>query len=70
MRLDLAVQEVGCHEELQCNLWWDGELWDLSGAVGVASFVCKIHTYFLKYVRGNLTEVNLENEEIILQFPI
>jgi len=62
MRLNSAVQEVGCHEELQSDLWGDGELWDLSGAVSVASLVCKIHAYFLKNMRRNLTEVNLENE--------
>ena len=56
MRLNSAVQEVGCHEELQSDLWGDGELRDLSGAVSVASLVCKIHAYFLKNMRRNLTE--------------
>ena len=32
----LAVEEVGGHEQLQRDLWRDGELGDLRGTVGVA----------------------------------
>ena len=41
----LAVKEVGRHEELQCNLGCNGELWDLGTAVGVAYLVVEIHTH-------------------------
>ena len=40
----LAVQEVGCHEELQRYLSGDGELGDLSTAVSVADFVREVLT--------------------------
>lgn len=46
----LAVEEVGGHEELQGDLWGDGELWDLCGAVGVAHFVGEVHAHLLKHV--------------------
>jgi len=47
---DLAVQEVGGHEQFQGDFWSNGKLWDLSGAVGEANFVCEEHTNLLKDV--------------------
>lgn len=38
----LAVEEVSCHEELQCYLSGDGELWNLSATVGIPDLVSEI----------------------------
>lgn len=46
----LAVEEVSGHEELQGNLWGNGEFGDLCGAVGVAYFVGKVHAHLLEYM--------------------
>ena len=50
--LFLAVQKVGCHEQLQCNLRCNGELWYLCTAVGVANFVVKIHADLAQDMRA------------------
>lgn len=34
-----AVEEVGGHEKLQCDLGRDGELGDLRGTVGVSHLI-------------------------------
>ena len=41
----LAVQKVGCHEQLQSNFRCNGELRDLRAAVGVADFVVEVHAH-------------------------
>jgi hypothetical protein len=54
-----AVEEICRHEELESDLRRDGELGDLSGAVGVSSFIGEVHADFLKYVTWNLSEIDL-----------
>lgn len=54
-----AVEKVGGHEQLQRDLWLDGEFRDLGGAVGVAHLVREVHADLLKHVRGDLAEVDL-----------
>lgn len=46
----LAVQEISCHQELQSDLRRDRELWDLSGTICKAHFICEVHADFLQYV--------------------
>ena len=54
----LTIQKVCSHEELQGDLWGDGELGDLGGAVGEPHFVGEVHADLLQHMRGNLTEVD------------
>ena len=56
---NLAVEEVGGHEELEGDLWRDRELGDLGGAVGETDLVGEVHAHLLKDVGRNLTEVHL-----------
>lgn len=42
-----AVEEVCCHEQLEGNLWGNGELGDLGGAVCVAHLVCEVLAHLL-----------------------
>ena len=55
----LTVEEVCSHQELESNLWRNGELWDLGGAVGESDLVGEVHTNFLENMRGDLSEVHL-----------
>ena len=55
----LTIQEVSSHEELQCDLWGDGELGDLCGAVGEADLVGEVHAHLLQDMGRDLTEVDL-----------
>ena len=45
-RKSLAIQEIGCHQQLQCNLWGNGKLRNLGTAVGVSHFVHEISADF------------------------
>ena len=54
----LTVQEVCSHEQLQGDLWGNGELGDLGGAVGEPHFVGEVHANLLQHMRGNLSEIN------------
>ena len=54
-----TVKEVGGHQELEGDFWWDGELWDLCGAVGVLDFVGEVHANLLEDVRRDLSKVHL-----------
>ena len=54
-----TVKEVGGHQELEGDFWWNGELWDLCGAVGVLDFVGEVHADFLEDVRRDLSKVHL-----------
>ena len=56
---NLAVEEVGGHEELEGDLWGNGELGDLGGAVGEADLVGEVHAHLLQDVGRDLTEVHL-----------
>ena len=44
---NLAVEEVGGHEELESDLWGNWELGDLGGAVGEADLVGEVHADLL-----------------------
>lgn len=48
--LFLAVKKIGSHEKFQRNLPWDGKLWDLRAAVGVADFVGEILAHLSQYM--------------------
>ena len=54
-----TVKEVGGHQELEGDFGWDGELWDLCGAVGVLDFVGEVHANLLEDVRRDLSKVHL-----------
>ena len=55
----LTIQEVSSHEELQCDLWGDGELGDLCGAVGVAGQVAEVMADLAQDVGRDLAEGHL-----------
>ena len=44
---NLAVEEVGGHEELESDLWGNWELGDLGRAVGEADLVGEVHADLL-----------------------
>ena len=54
----LTIQEVCRHEQLQCDLWSDGELWDFRGAVGVADLVGEVHADLRQHMGRDLPEVH------------
>ena len=56
--MGLTIQEVGSHEEFQCNLRSDGEFWDFCGAVGVTDLVGEVHAHLGEHMRGDLPEVD------------
>ena len=45
-----AIQEIGCHQQLQSNLRGNRELWNLSTAVGVSHFVHEIGADFSQHM--------------------
>lgn len=53
----LTIQEIGSHEEFQCNLRSNGEFWDLCGAVGVTDLVGEVHAHLGENMRRDLPEV-------------
>lgn len=56
---NLRVQEIGSHQELECNLRWDLKLWDLLRRVGVPHSVVQVRASTFKNVGGDFTEGNL-----------
>lgn len=55
---ELAFEEISCHQQFERDFRWDGEFWDLCGAVRVSNFISEVLAHFLKNVWRYFLEVN------------
>ena len=56
--INLTVKEIGCHQQLQCDLGSNWELGNLSRAVGVSHLVSEIHANLLQNMRPEKRKKN------------